>query len=38
MGEGKSAQIAISGDPEPDLLADLDPKRVGSACMASSPS
>jgi aminopeptidase len=31
LGERHAAQIAISGDPEPDLLADLDPKRVGSA-------
>jgi aminopeptidase len=30
LGEGHAAQVAISGDPEPDLLADLDPKRVGS--------
>ena len=30
LGEGRAAQVAISGDPEPDLLADLDPKRVGS--------
>jgi aminopeptidase len=33
LGERKSAQIAISGDPEPNLLADLDPKRVGSTYM-----
>ena len=31
LGEEHSAQIGISGDPEPDLLSDLDPKRVGSA-------
>jgi aminopeptidase len=33
LGDEHSAQIAISGDPDPDLLADLDPKRVGSAYM-----
>src|SRR5262245_41360641 len=33
LGDGRSAQIAVSGDPEPDLLADLDPKRVGQAYM-----
>jgi len=33
LGDGQSAQIAISGDPEPDLLADLDPQRVGKAYM-----
>jgi aminopeptidase len=31
LGDEQSAQIAISGDPEPDLLADLDPRRVGNA-------
>jgi aminopeptidase len=31
LGERKSAQIFITGDPEPDLLADLDPNRVGRA-------
>ena len=31
MGAERSAQIGISGDPEPDLLADLDPERVGKA-------
>jgi aminopeptidase len=29
----KAAIIAISGDPEPDLMADLDPERVGKARM-----
>lgn len=29
----KAAVIAISGDPEPDLMADLDPERVGKARM-----
>jgi aminopeptidase len=29
----KAAMIAISGDPEPDLMADLDPERVGKARM-----
>jgi aminopeptidase len=31
LGEEHAAQIAIGGDPEPDLLAELDPHRVGSA-------
>jgi aminopeptidase len=29
----KGAAIAISGNPEPDLLAGLDPRRVGNARM-----
>jgi aminopeptidase len=29
--ENKSANIAITGDPEPELLADLDGERVGRA-------
>lgn len=29
FGENHSATVAIAGDPEPDLLAGLDPKRVG---------
>jgi len=29
--ENKGASIAITGDPEPDLLADLDGERVGRA-------
>jgi aminopeptidase len=33
MAEEKAAIIAISGDPEPDLLADLDPEKVGKARM-----
>jgi aminopeptidase len=28
-----NASIAMTGDPEPDLLADLDPERVGRAQM-----
>jgi aminopeptidase len=31
LEERKGARIAITGDAEPDLLADLDPKRVGRA-------
>jgi aminopeptidase len=31
LGNGHAAFIALSGDPEPDLLADLDPERVGRA-------
>jgi aminopeptidase len=31
IGEEQAAQITITGDPEPDLLADLDPDRVGRA-------
>jgi len=31
LGQEQAAMIAISGDPEPDLLADLDPVRVGHA-------
>jgi aminopeptidase len=31
LGEGHAAMIALTGDPEPDLLADLDPERVGRA-------
>jgi aminopeptidase len=31
FGEELGAQISITGDPEPELLADLDPKRVGNA-------
>jgi aminopeptidase len=33
MAKERAAQIAISGDPEPDLMADLDPGRVGGARM-----
>ncbi len=33
LAEEKAAVIAISGDPEPDLMADLDPERVGKARM-----
>lgn len=33
FGAHKSAAIGISGDPEPDLLADLDGARVGRARM-----
>jgi aminopeptidase len=31
FGEELGAQISIAGDPEPELLADLDPERVGKA-------
>lgn len=31
MSEEQAAQIGISGDPEPELLADLDQERVGKA-------
>ena len=31
LGEEKAASIYVSGDPEPDLLADLDGNRVGRA-------
>jgi aminopeptidase len=31
LGEAQSAQIAIAGEPEPELLADLDQARVGKA-------
>jgi aminopeptidase len=33
MAGEKAAVIAISGDPEPDLMADLDPAKVGRARM-----
>jgi len=33
MAKEQAAQIAVSGDPEPDLLADLDPQKVGRARM-----
>jgi aminopeptidase len=33
LADEKAAVIAISGDPEPDLMADLDPERVGKARM-----
>jgi aminopeptidase len=33
LSEQEGARIAIVGDPEPDLLADLDPSRVGRARM-----
>jgi aminopeptidase len=29
LGENHGALIAITGDPEPELFADLDPERVG---------
>jgi aminopeptidase len=32
-GDERAAAIGISGDPEPELLADLDPDRVGRARM-----
>jgi aminopeptidase len=31
FGDQGAAQISISGEPEPELLADLDPERVGKA-------
>ncbi|MDQ3823486.1 MAG: aminopeptidase [Actinomycetota bacterium] len=31
LGAERSAQISISGDPEPDLMSDIDPARVGKA-------
>jgi aminopeptidase len=33
LSNERAATISISGDPEPDLLADLDPARVGRAQM-----
>lgn len=33
LADDKGATIWVSGDPEPDLLADLDQKRVGAARM-----
>jgi aminopeptidase len=33
LGREHAARIAITGDPEPDLLSDLDPGRVGRARM-----
>lgn len=33
LAEEKAAVVVISGDPEPDLMADLDPTRVGKARM-----
>jgi aminopeptidase len=33
MGEVKGAQIGTTGEPEPNLLADLDGERVGGALM-----
>src|SRR5207302_10535439 len=33
LAKEKAAIIAISGDPEPDLLSDLDPERVGKPRM-----
>ena len=31
LGDEQAASISISGDPEPDLLADVDGERVGRA-------
>ncbi len=31
VAKERAAQIVIAGDPEPDLMADLDPSRVGRA-------
>lgn len=31
--DNRAAEIVITGDPEPDLMADLDPQRVGRARM-----
>ena len=33
LGEGHGALISITGDPEPELLSDLDQERVGKARM-----
>jgi aminopeptidase len=33
LGRVQGAAIAITGNPEPELLADLDPRRVGMARM-----
>jgi aminopeptidase len=33
IGERQGARISITGDPEPDLFADLDQRRVGQARM-----
>jgi aminopeptidase len=33
LAEQRGARVAIVGDPEPELLADLDPVRVGRARM-----
>ena len=34
LGEERSARIMVSGDPEPELLAGLDGRRVGAARMS----
>jgi aminopeptidase len=34
LGEERGARIMVSGDPEPELLADLDGRRVGAARMS----
>jgi aminopeptidase len=34
LGKRQGARVAIVGDPEPELYADLDPKRVGAARMS----
>jgi aminopeptidase len=34
LGESRGAWIALHGEAEPDLLADLDPARVGKAQMS----
>src|SRR4051812_44241467 len=33
LGDGQGALISITGDPEPELLSDLDQQRVGKARM-----
>ena len=33
IGERQGARVSITGDPDPDLLADLDQRRVGRARM-----
>jgi aminopeptidase len=33
LGDARSAAFGVTGDPEPDLLADLDGERVGKARM-----
>jgi aminopeptidase len=38
LGENHGARLAITGDPEPDLLDGLDPKRVGLDQMPRLPS
>ena len=37
LGEEQGAMISITGDPEPELLSDLDQERVGKARQVRSP-